>query len=77
MPYVLCYRQADALNDLQALREQYETLTALVMRQGSWLTGPSAQLLPANEWEAHFRDYQANLARLRALGDQLRGLPRP
>src|SRR5436305_14683257 len=55
--------------DLQA---RYDRLVTLVMRVGSWLTGPEARLLEAREWEAQFLRYQDRLEELRCLGDQLR-----
>src|SRR5438067_2490130 len=54
------------------LRARYDRLVTLVMRVGSWLTGPEARLLSAEEWEAHFLRYQDRLEELRRLGDQLR-----
>jgi len=50
----------------------YDRLVTLVMRVGSWLTGPEARLLDPEEWEAHFLRYQDRLEDLRRLGDQLR-----
>ncbi len=56
----------------ESLEARYEQLMALVMRMGNWLSGPTAQLLPADEWEGRFRQYQEQLEELRRLGDQLR-----
>lgn len=58
--------------DGQDLKTRYEQLTALVMRMGNWLSGPAAQLLPADEWEEQFNQYQQHLEKLRRLGDELR-----
>lgn len=56
----------------ESLEARYEQLVALVMRMGSWLSGPMAHLLPAEEWESRFQQYQEHLEELRRLGDQLR-----
>lgn len=58
--------------DGQDLKTRYEQLTALVMRMGNWLSGPAAQLLPPDEWEERFNQYQQHLEQLRRLGDELR-----
>lgn len=58
--------------DGKDLKSRYEQLTALVMRMGSWLSGPAAQLLPPDEWEDQFCQYQEHLEKLRRLGDELR-----
>jgi len=55
--------------DLQA---RYDQLLALVLRMGSWLSGPHARLLPAAEWDTLFAAYRENLEQVRRLGDQLR-----
>jgi hypothetical protein len=54
------------------VEHRYRLLVELVLRVGSWLTGPEARLLPPAEWEAHFLRYQDRLEDLRRLGDQLR-----
>jgi hypothetical protein len=51
---------------------RYEQLLALVLRMGSWLTGPRARLLPADRWDEFFIRYQDQLEQLRRLGDELR-----
>lgn len=58
--------------DGRDLRARYDQLVALVMRMGSWLSSPQAQLLSGAEWEAHFARYQEQLEQLRRLGDELR-----
>jgi hypothetical protein len=55
--------------DLQA---RYDRLVALVMRAGSWLSSPAAQLLSAADWELQFACYRDQLEQLRRLGDELR-----
>lgn len=55
--------------DLQA---RYERLLNILMRQGHWLAGPQAKLLPEEEWDARFAHYQEQLDQLRLLGDALR-----
>jgi hypothetical protein len=58
--------------DGRNLQAKYDQLVALVMRMGSWLSSPQAQLLSSQEWEGHFARYQTQLERLRTLGDELR-----
>jgi hypothetical protein len=58
--------------DGEDLQSRYDQLLALVMRMGGWLTGPQAQLLPQEAWEAQFARYQEHLDQLRRLGDELR-----
>jgi len=50
----------------------YDALVCVVMRMGSWLSSPQAQLLSGAEWNIHFQRYQEELARLRVMGDALR-----
>jgi hypothetical protein len=58
--------------DGRDLQGRYDHLVALVMRMGSWLSSPQAQLLGGSEWEEHFLRYQDHLEQLRRLGDELR-----
>lgn len=51
---------------------RYDQMVTLVMRMGSWLSSPQAQLLSGPEWEQHFARYQDQLEQLRRLGDELR-----
>jgi hypothetical protein len=51
---------------------RYERLLGLVLRMGSWLSGPEARLLPEREWERLFARYQEQLDEVRRLGDMLR-----
>src|SRR5687767_5370578 len=50
---------------------EYDRLLALVLRQGSWLTGPQAMSLAPEEWERQFETYRENLEQVRRLGDAL------
>ena len=54
------------------LRARYERLIAQVMRMGSWLATPQAQFLSREQWDELFARYQAELQRVRELGDELR-----
>jgi hypothetical protein len=56
-------------DDLQA---RYDRLLGQVMRTGSWLNGPHAQLLSLEAWEEQFARYQQDLERLRRLAEELR-----
>lgn len=64
------------------LEARYDAVLVLVMRMGSWLSSPQAQLLSMDVWELHFQRYQEQLESLRRLGDELRaaatqGTPEP
>ena len=54
------------------LQMRYDRLLAQVMRMGSWLNGPHAQLLSMEAWEEQFGRYQQDLEKLRRLADELR-----
>jgi len=56
------------------LQGRYDRLAALVLRMGDWLLSARARLLPAEEWDALFEDYQEHLEQWRDLGGQLRPL---
>jgi hypothetical protein len=58
--------------DGEDLPSRYEQLAALVLRMGAWISGPQAQLLPEEQWEAQFSRYQELVEQLRELGDRLR-----
>ena len=51
---------------------RYDRLLAHVMRTGSWLNGPHAQLLAVEAWEEQFGRYQQDLEKLRRLAEELR-----
>ena len=54
------------------LQMRYDRLLAQVMRMGSWLNGPHAQLLSMEAWEEQFGRYQQDLEKLRRVADELR-----
>jgi len=58
--------------DGRDLQTRYDRLVALVMRAGSWLSSPAAQVLSAADWELQFACYRDQLEQLRRLGDELR-----
>jgi hypothetical protein len=53
-------------------QEDYERQVALVMRMGSWLSSPQAQLLSSAEWDEHYRRYAEQMEHLRVMGEELR-----
>lgn len=63
------------MNEAEDPQAEYDRLLALVLRQGSWLTGPQAMRLAPEEWERQFEAYRENLEQVRQLGDALRPAP--
>lgn len=61
-----------AVLDGRDLQARYDQAVALVMRMGSWLSSPQAQLLSSAEWEAQFALYRERLDALRTVVEELR-----